>query len=92
MGVPLDLEHELPPCHTISDPQCFVEHMLVFIQQVKAKHESLLLQVLVVLKLEVRDVRILLLRFVLDWKGQQTQGVKIVQVVLGVSVSEQVHE
>lgn len=75
MGVPLNLEHELPPCHTISDPQCFVEHMLVLIQQVEAKHESLLFQVFVVLKLEVCDVRVLLLRFVLDGQRQQTQGV-----------------
>lgn len=61
MGVPLNLEHELPPCHTIGDLQCFVEHLLVLVQQIKAKHEGLLLQVLVVLKLEVRDVSILLL-------------------------------
>ena len=60
MGVTLNLEHELPPCHPVRDLQSLVQFLFVFVHQIKAQHESFLLQVFVVLKLEICDVGVLL--------------------------------
>lgn len=57
--VTLDLEEKLPASHAISDVDRL--RALLSFRCVKHEHERLLLEVLVRLELEVRDVHILLL-------------------------------
>ena len=92
MSVTLNLEHELPTSHTIGDLQSLIENLFVSIHQIEAKHESLLLDILIVLKLEVRNLSVLLFRSILDGKRQLSKRIKVVKVVVCMGLREHINK
>lgn len=57
--VPLDFEHELAANHAISDLEGLHELVFRLVDEIEAKHESFLLEILIKFKLKIRNVSIL---------------------------------